>query len=673
MVELKPENIGELKQVHRWVRGARCDVLNNKGELRKDCKPPFDAKTGRYAKPNDFSTWCDFKTVIAAHEKDDPPLFKEANIVTMHPERYIGVVAGKPFLFGDCDDCRNPETGEINAQGQAMIQLWNTRTEVSPSGTGLRFVGHGEAPDAKGRNTIVNGCKIEFYSAGHWLTITGNVLPGYEEIRRMSPAEVTKIYDAHRKGKQTVLSPPTNQKLEALLAGDIEAAGYTDRSEADFNLCWSLAKKGLSREMVEAIWMKSGLRDDGKLDRADYRHMTLDAAFQGIVEGPETEMELAVSDADKAEVKKTTWLWKGWLSRGDVHGSFGDSKEGKSPVWTDIAAILTTGRAFPDGVANENGPVNVILCNSEDSFERKTLPRFLAAGGDATRLKHIEGVRPKGSSLRARVLALDQSTELIREYLQRQKEQGAEFALLVFDPITSFLGKMKYTDHQQTRRVMDPLADLAEQFKLAVVIVNHFNRNTETTSAQYRTLGGGLYQVCRQVLLHTRPEDADVTNGDERYRHVLSEDRNQEVDSIEYSTVKKLLSLNGDEFDVIQIVWGKKIEAKSDAMMDQTSNQDKGLYAKLAAELEKYLLGKRDGDSASSCVAYLETCFPEIKGRKEFHWEKVRKKAGIVTGKDGKASRWRLPQEANAGNLFGPTPERLKRAEEIKKDNPPEY
>jgi hypothetical protein len=108
-------------------------------------------------------------------------------------------------------------------------------------------------------------------------------------------------------------------------------------------------------------------------------------------------------------------------------------------------------------------------------------------------------------------------------------------------------------------------------------------------------------------------------------------------------------------------------------MMDQTSNQDKGLYAKLAAELEKYLLGKRDGDSASSCVAYLETCFPEIKGRKEFHWEKVRKKAGIVTGKDGKASRWRLPQEANAGNLFGPTPERLKRAEEIKKDNPPEY
>ena len=206
---------------------------------------------------------------------------------------------------------------------------------------------------------------------------------------------------------------------------------------------------------------------------------------------------------------------------------------------------------------------------------------------------------------------------------------------------------MKYTDHQQTRRVMDPLADLAEQFKLAVVIVNHFNRNTETTSAQYRTLGGGLYQVCRQVLLHTRPEDADVTNGDERYRHVLSEDRNQEVDSIEYSTVKKLLTLNGDEFDVIQIVWGKKIEARSDAMMNQSSSQEKTIFVKLARELKSYLTGKPNGDLATSCVGYLEGSFPEIKGKKDFHWDRVRKIAAIVTGKDGKANRWRLASEAN--------------------------
>ena len=92
---------------------------------------------------------------------------------------------------------------------------------------------------------------------------------------------------------------------------------------------------------------------------------------------------------------------------------------------------------------------------------------------------------------------------------------------------------------------------------------------------------------------------------------------------------------------MIQIVWGKKIEAKSDAMMDQSSNQDKGLGTtpKLARELKSYLNGKPNGDLATSCVGYLEGSFPELKGRKEFHWEKVRKIAGIVTGKDGKANR----------------------------------
>jgi hypothetical protein len=83
-------------------------------------------------------------------------------------------------------------------------------------------------------------------------------------------------------------------------------------------------------------------------------------------------------------------------------------------------------------------------------------------------------------------------------------------------------------------------------------------------------------------------------------------------------------------------------------MMDQSSNQDKGLYAKLARELKSHLTGKPNGDLATSCVGYLEGSFPELKGRKEFHWEKVRKIAGIVTGKDGKANRWRLASEANA-------------------------
>jgi hypothetical protein len=478
----------------------------------------------------------------------------------------------------------------------------------------------------------------------------------YTEIRRFTPAEVKAEFDRVGAGRAKFV--PINAKREELMT----RTDFPDLSQAVMSLLTVLAyDHNCDLGKIEADFLKSKLATETHWSEKwpRLRESQLAKAIQFVKDHPRrrnepVEWELAIRDADKVELEHTVWLWEGWLSRGDLHGSFGDSKEGKSPTWCEIAAILTTGRTWPDGQPNTNGPLNAILCNCEDSFERKTLPRFLAAGGDATRLKHIDGVRPKGSSLRARVLALDESTQEIRKYLQAQKEQGREFALLVLDPITSMLGRMKYTDHQQTRRVMDPLADLAAEFNIAVVIVNHFNRNTETTSPQYRTLGGGLYQVCRQVILHTRPEDADLSNEADRYRHVLSEDRNQEVDSIEYSTVKEAFSHKGQEYQVIKIRWGKTLKVRSDGLMDQVSSQDKGLYARLAIELKNYLRSRKDGDLASSCVAFLESGFPEIKGRTNFKWERVRDKAGVTTGKDGKANRWVL-SGSETGNMFANT------------------
>jgi hypothetical protein len=482
-------------------------------------------------------------------------------------------------------------------------------------------------------------------------------------IRRCDKAEVAALYARVKAGR---LKSVTNEPASGNLADLMIKTDWVDRSQFFMSLLTRLAiEHNCDRARVEEEIRKSEVgksRCPERWPRLQQHEMDLAirCAKEAIAKRSSRkseieEWELVVTDADKVTPRETVWLWPGWIERGVLFGSFGDSKEGKSPVWCDIAAILTAGRDFPDGTKNTHGPLNVILCNCEDDFERKTLPRFLAAGGDPTRLKHIDGVRPRNSSLRARVLALDESIGKVCEYLRQQKEKGVEFALTVFDPITSMLGRMKYTDHQQTRRVMDPLADLAREFNLAVGIVNHFNRNTETQAPQYRTLGGGLYQVCRSVLLHTRPKDVDLANENDRYRHVLSEDRNQEVDSIEYSTKKESFEHEGKKYEVIRIVWGKQLKDRSDAFMDQSSTQDRGLYARLAKEAEKYLRGRKNGELASSCVAYLETCFPELKGRKAFNWERVRDRAGIITGKDGKANRWCLESEKGTENLFEKT------------------
>ena len=50
------------------------------------------------------------------------------------------VTRDDPYVGIDLDDCRNPETGEIAAWAQEIIDRFDSYTEVSPTGTGVRIL-----------------------------------------------------------------------------------------------------------------------------------------------------------------------------------------------------------------------------------------------------------------------------------------------------------------------------------------------------------------------------------------------------------------------------------------------------------------------------------------------------------------------------------------------------
>src|SRR5258708_24851770 len=77
------------------------------------------------------------------------------------------------FTLADLDGCRDVETGELAAWARAFVARFDTYTEVSPSGTGLRLVLKGKKPGIK--CDFAGG---EVYDARHFVTITGNHLPG---------------------------------------------------------------------------------------------------------------------------------------------------------------------------------------------------------------------------------------------------------------------------------------------------------------------------------------------------------------------------------------------------------------------------------------------------------------------------------------------------------------
>jgi primase-polymerase (primpol)-like protein len=138
------ENIPEeLRQRAQWV-------------VHKEKVPYIAGGVGR-ASSTDSLTWRTFEEAVQA----------------LQTGRYDGIgfvfSSGDPFAGVDLDNCRDPETGELEEWAQKTIKVLDGYTEVSPSGTGVHIIVRGKAPNKK------RG-QVEAYSSERFFTVTGEML-----------------------------------------------------------------------------------------------------------------------------------------------------------------------------------------------------------------------------------------------------------------------------------------------------------------------------------------------------------------------------------------------------------------------------------------------------------------------------------------------------------------
>jgi hypothetical protein len=198
-------------------------------------------------------TWSDYETALAVVKDFDG----------------MNVVCSKRATCVDLDSCVTD--GVVSEEAKlVMHSLPKSYWELSPSGTGLRGIFTCDDEFAG----IKNGWK-EAYSQKHFMSVTGHVVLK-SGVAHTSPSDFDKL---RKVSASAVASTVVADKLQLLLSGDF--VGQSGHSEADLSLCATLARKGLSREAVEAIWRGSGLNRT-KTDRADYRKGVLDKAFEGV-------------------------------------------------------------------------------------------------------------------------------------------------------------------------------------------------------------------------------------------------------------------------------------------------------------------------------------------------------------------------------------------------------
>jgi len=191
--------------------------------------------------------------------------------------------------------------------------------------------------------------------------------------------------------------------------------------------------------------------------------------------GGDPESHIAYRRVSEIQAKPIRWLWQGRIARGKVSMLAGNPGLGKSQVMVSMAAVVSTGGAWPVDRTNcERG--NVIFLSAEDDPADTIRPRLEAAGADLQRVfvldAVVESYRADGGKV-VRAFNLTKDMERLGALLA----EIGDVALIVIDPITAYLGEADSHKNAEIRALLSPLSDLAAKHGTAVVCVSHLNKS----------------------------------------------------------------------------------------------------------------------------------------------------------------------------------------------------
>ncbi len=154
---IEPENIPkQLAQRDQWLcwRGVR-------DEEKKLNKVPKKAD-GTAGSSTNEDTWTTLKDALEAVERKR----------TLDGIGFAGM-GRTPFVGIDIDHCIDPETGEISAYAMKLVREFNSYTEHTVSGTGLRIWIEAEKKPGSWCGSKNEERELEVYSQGRFFTVTG--------------------------------------------------------------------------------------------------------------------------------------------------------------------------------------------------------------------------------------------------------------------------------------------------------------------------------------------------------------------------------------------------------------------------------------------------------------------------------------------------------------------
>ncbi len=184
----------------------------------------------------------------------------------------IGIQLPNDHIVIDCDDTRDPVTGELKQWAHELVKMFDSYTEVSVSGCGIHIWVRG---DWKGIDEW-SGIEVK---RGSFVAVTGLRLPDVPRTieRRQKELDALERSERHMVSARFV----RDRRFRQLYKGSVTPSRYRSREHADDAFVLSLFWLLREREAVERALRRSGryrTRWDRPVEGQTYFDLLLDTA-----------------------------------------------------------------------------------------------------------------------------------------------------------------------------------------------------------------------------------------------------------------------------------------------------------------------------------------------------------------------------------------------------------
>ena len=491
----------ELKAMRRW---AVWKAIWNESRQKYDKIPCSPQHYGLSTKK--VSDWGDFDTA--------------SKVLSLNPTRYSGlglVLTGLTGVVGiDLDECR--KDGQIAPWAKAIVETMGSYTEISPSGTGLRILAHGEFHTDWNNHDI----GIEVYS-GHtprFLTITGDTKLARPMVAAQ-PQALQALFDGMRKSslptanvipiempelvselalpdvaempipeatRELLLHGPSDDVQDrsgALHAAGVHlySAGYDDAtvlsilaaSQPVMDIALAHRRQDPDRAL-QYLWLEHCQKAKPKATTptdvmAEFDDLSYDpevvasakkAAAAAVIHENRFNIETTIEFIVR---RKATWLIKGVLPRANFGVFYGASGSGKSFFVFDLAAAIARGINWR---GNKTTKARVLWIAAEGQEDmRKRVHGYCMA----------QGIQPEELDMKfiSDAPNLRELTDV--KALVKQIKKHGEFDLIVIDTLAQVMPGGNENSGEDMGMVMGHCKEITRVTGAMVTPVHHSGKD----------------------------------------------------------------------------------------------------------------------------------------------------------------------------------------------------